>query len=132
MKVGQCYGSGLLFFSEFETGSAKNPDLFLKIRIRIRAKNVLKVELKQKFFYTVWYFISSTLNIVPFGQAPPKPYQNHHFDPIRFFMDGSGFLKPGSGLAKNPAPDPKHCSGDTKACYIYNCQTRYSEKSLSV
>ena len=46
MKVGQCYGSGLLFFSEFETGSAKNPDLFLKIRIRIRAKNVLKVELK--------------------------------------------------------------------------------------
>ena len=24
------------------------------------------------------YFISSTLNTVFFGHAPPKPYQNHH------------------------------------------------------
>ena len=43
------------------------------------------------------YFISSTLNIVLFGQAPPKPYQNHHLDPISLPMDGSGLFKPGSG-----------------------------------
>ena len=64
-----------------------------KIRIQIREKNVLKLELKWK---KILYFISSTLNIVLFGQAPPKPYQNHHLDPISLFMDGSGFglLKP--------------------------------------
>ena len=28
------------------------------------------------------YIISSTLNTVLFGQVPPKPYQNHHLDPI--------------------------------------------------
>ena len=37
----------------------------------------------------------------------PKPYQNHHLDPISLLMDGSGLLKPGSGLVKNLDPDPK-------------------------
>ena len=52
------------------------------------------------------YFISSTLNTVLFGQAPPKPYQNHHLDPISLLMDGSGsgILKPGSGSAKKLGP----------------------------
>ena len=47
---------------------------------------------------------SSTLNAVIFGQAPPKPYQNHQLDPISLVMDasGSGLLKPGSG----PGPGP--------------------------
>ena len=39
------------------------------------------------------YIISSTLNTVLFGQAPPKPYQNHHLDPISLLMDKSGLLK---------------------------------------
>ena len=46
------------------------------------------------------YFISSNLNTVLFGQAPLKPYQNHHLDPKSLLMDGSGLLKPGS--AKKP------------------------------
>ena len=49
-----------------------------KIRIRIREKNVLKLEFKQK---KIVYFIYSTLNMFLFGQALPKPYQNHHLDP---------------------------------------------------
>ena len=48
--------------------------------------------------------ISSTLNTVLFGQTPPKPYQNHHLDPISLLMDGSGsgLLKPGFRSAKKP------------------------------
>ena len=42
------------------------------------------------------YIISTTLNTVLFGQAPPKPYQNHHLDPISLLMDKSGLLKLGS------------------------------------
>ena len=51
-------------------------------------------------------FVSSTLNTVLFGQTPPKPYQNPHLDPKSLLMDGSGsgLLKPGSGMAKNPDP----------------------------
>ena len=45
---------------------------------------------------------NTAINTVLFGQAPPKPYQNHHLDPISLSMDGSGLLKPGSGLAKKP------------------------------
>ena len=50
------------------------------------------------------YLISSTLNTILFGQAPPKPYQNHYLDPINLFMDGSGsgLIKLGSGSAKKP------------------------------
>ena len=52
-----------------------------KIRIRTREKNVIKLGQKLK---KNLYFISSTLtrslNTVFFGQALPKPYQNHHLD----------------------------------------------------
>ena len=33
-------------------------------------------------------FISSTLNTVLFGQAPPKPYQNHHLVKSHKFING--------------------------------------------
>ena len=48
------------------------------------------------------YILSSILNTVLIGQAPPKPYQTHHLDPISLLIDGSGLLKPGSGSAKKP------------------------------
>ena len=50
------------------------------------------------------YFISGTPNTVLFGQAPPKPYQNHPLDTISLLIDGSGsgLLKSGSGSAKKP------------------------------
>ena len=57
-----------------------------KIRIRIRETRV-KVEINL-------FFISSTLNTVFFGQAPPKP--------LLKFINGRirTFFKPGSGSAK--------------------------------
>ena len=48
------------------------------------------------------YILSSTLNTLLFGQAPPKSYQNFHLDPISLLMEGSGLLKPVSGSAKKP------------------------------
>ena len=73
----QCFGSG-------------------KNRIRIRESKVkVKVKVKKKYYI-------SYLAHCPFGQAPPKPCQNHHLDPKSLFMDGSVLLKPGSGLAKKP------------------------------
>ena len=83
---------GISLFYESGSGSAKNPDpdpWKKRPKIGVKVKKIL-------------YFISSTLNIVLFGQAPPKPYQNHHLDPISLLMDGSGLLKPGSGSAKKP------------------------------
>ena len=60
------------------------------------------------------YFICSTLNTVLFVQAPPKPYQTHHLDPISLLIDGSGLLKlkPGSGIGEKTRihPDPQHCN----------------------
>ena len=49
------------------------------------------------------YILSSILNTVLIGQAPPKPYQTHHLDPISLLKDGSGL-----GLL-NLDSDPKHC-----------------------
>ena len=49
------------------------------------------------------YFISSSLTPVLFGEAPPKPYQNHHLDSIRLLMDG--FV---SAKKNRIYPDPKH------------------------
>ena len=58
------------------------------------------------------YFTCSTLNTVLFVQAPPKPYQTHHLDPISLLIDGSGLLKPGSGIGEKTRihPDPQHCN----------------------
>ena len=51
------------------------------------------------------YIIFSPLNTGLFGQAPPKPYQNHHLDPISLLMDGSGY---GHKTRIHPDPVPKH------------------------
>ena len=42
------------------------------------------------------YLAPSTVNIILFGQGPPKPYQTHNIDLIGLLMDESGFLKSGS------------------------------------
>ena len=60
-----------------------------------RPKTGVKVE-------KIVYFICSTLNTVLLGQASPIPYQNHLLDPVSLSMDGSGYLKPGSGSATKP------------------------------
>ena len=68
----QCFGSGYFFPDRDQTFFlSPDPD-----RPKIRPKTEVKVEKNL-------YFISSTLNTVLFGQAPPKPYQNHHLDSIR-------------------------------------------------
>ena len=58
------------------------------------------------------YFIPSFLNTVLYGQAHPKPSQNHHLDPIRLIMDGSesGLLKTRIRICEKTRihPDPKH------------------------
>ena len=73
--------SGLVFFPFFGSGSgfflSPDPDR-PKIRnrsgkIRIRERNVLKLELKLK---KMLYLIFSTFNTVCLGKAPTKPYQN--------------------------------------------------------
>ena len=50
--------------------------------------------------------LPSAFNTVLFGQAPPKPYQNHHLDSISLLMDGSGsgLLNPDTDRRKNPDP----------------------------
>ena len=45
---------------------------------------------------------ATLLNTVLFGQAPPKPYQNHHLDPISLFKDGSGLSKPDPDRREKP------------------------------
>ena len=50
------------------------------------------------------YFIFCTLNIFLFGQAPPKPNQKNHLDPISLLMDGSGLKNPDPDRRKNPDP----------------------------
>ena len=64
-----------------------------KIPIRIREKNVLKLELKK---YYISYLALLTLSFMV------RLLQKHHLDPVSLFMDGSGLLKPGSGSAKKP------------------------------
>ena len=51
-----------------KSGSMKKRPKTFKYRYRTRRE--------------ILYFIFSTLNTVRFGQAPPKPNQNHHLDPI--------------------------------------------------
>ena len=103
-----CFGSG--FFSRIRISLFfLSPDPYPdRPKIRIRSGNIPDPDPWKKHPKTgvkvkkVLYFISSTLNVVLFGQTPPKPYQNHHLDPISLFMDGSGLLEPGSGSAKKP------------------------------
>ena len=91
-QIMQCFGSGF-FFRHLDQNS-----LWVRIWIGQKSRFVKKTFKIEKMLY----IISSTLNTVLFGQAPPKPYQNHHLDPISLLMDGSGLLKPGSGSAKKP------------------------------
>ena len=60
-------------------------------KIRIHEKTSQNLSLSRIFF--IYHTVSST---VFFCQAPPKPNQNHHLDPISFLMDGSrsGLLNP--------------------------------------
>ena len=78
-----------------ESGSAKNPDPIRKNPDPWKKRPKTGVKVKKKYYI-------SYLAHCPFGQAPPKPCQNYHLDPISLFMDGSLLLKPGSGLAKKP------------------------------
>ena len=50
-----------------------------KSQIRISKKKRPKTGVKVE---KMLYFISSTLNTVFFGQAPPKPCQNHHLEHV--------------------------------------------------
>ena len=77
------------FFLESGSGSAENPD---PDPWKKRPKTVSTVQVD----------IFSTLNTVLFGQVTPKSNKKHHLDPIGLLMDGSGFLKSGSGSAKKP------------------------------
>ena len=76
-----------------------------KIRIRIRGKNVQKLQVE-----TFSLFILSTLKHCPFWSGSSKTLSNHHLDPIKVKGSGSGLLKPGSRSAIKTRihPDPKH------------------------
>ena len=58
------------------------------------------------------YLALSTVNTQysPFWKVSPKPNQKHHLDLNGLLMDGSGFLKSGSGSAKKTRihPDPNN------------------------
>ena len=80
-KILKCFGSLFFpdpdqtFFSKSGSGSAENPNPIWKIRIRIHENNFLELKHKLNIFLN---FISSPLNTILFGQAPPKPNQKHH------------------------------------------------------
>ena len=84
------------FFLESGSGSAENPDQIRKNPDPDPWKKL------HKTVSTVQVDIFSTLNTVLFGQVTPKSNKKHHLDPIGLLMDGSGFLKSGSGSAKKP------------------------------
>ena len=88
------------FFSESGSGSAKKLDSIRKNPDPDPWKKRPKTgEIVGKKCYISYLAL---LTLFFFCQAPPKPYQNHHLDHISLLMDGSGLLKPGSGLAKKP------------------------------
>ena len=89
------------------SGSDKNPDPWKK-----RPKTRIKVLKKYRYLL---YFISCTLNIVLFGQAPPKPYQKSSFRSYKFIHGRIRIrtfktrIRIGKKSRIHPDPDLKHC-----------------------
>ena len=120
LAFNQCFGSG--FFFRIRIGIFfLSPDLDrpkirirsgkIRIRIWIREKNVLKLELKKKKIY----FISSTRQHCPFWSGSSKTLSNPSFRSYKFIHRRIRIrtfkTRIRIGEKTRILPDPEHCCG---------------------